>query len=79
MQKTKEVQALKLAKGDTLVLKPNRPMTKAEFDLLADQVESTKKKNGHKIVLIPFSTEVAEVKKAAAKKSTAKKSDPDSK
>lgn len=70
----KEDQAIKVGPGEVLVVKPIRPMTGAEFDLLGQQLDARSKKTGVDMVLIPFSAKVAGTQpKAAAKKTTTKK------
>lgn len=57
-----EVKEVKTIKEpiETLIFKPNKPLTPQEYEMLSDMVRSENKKSGVNIVLIPFSCEVGE-------------------
>lgn len=56
MPKTKIVTRVEVPVNEVMVIKPNRPMTKAEFKLLANQVAEANKTNAVQVNLIPYST-----------------------
>lgn len=45
---------------ETLILRPRMKLTVREFTVLEEQIESMNKKEETKVILIPYSCEVAE-------------------
>jgi hypothetical protein len=56
------IQTTEVAKTteSTIIFKATKPLMKEEFELLSDMVKYENEKTGLKIVLMPFSCEVAE-------------------
>lgn len=60
--KSKTTKVQEATADKVLVVQANKPLTKSEFDLLSDLVKAEQEKTGVKVVLLPHSADLKEVK-----------------
>lgn len=70
-RKKKEADVEQLHDGETvLVFRANKPLDKKQFELLSDLVQQEEEKAGVKIIVVPHSVDLEEVKTEESAKET---------